>query len=71
MTLSSTSCLFPQVLREELREVNRVVEQYSNTHPLRDSELGTATGLALGATPLTVRVKTPLGISQYLIEGYM
>lgn len=38
-------CLFPEILRGELREIRSTVELYNKTRKIQDAELGTANGL--------------------------
>lgn len=66
--LKPASCLFPELLRGDLREARRVVETYSNDNLMQGLEEGSAAGLALGNVSLTLRVTTELGRADYVID---
>jgi hypothetical protein len=63
------SALFPQILKNELKPIERVVEAFSNKTPLTGR--GTANGLSFrNGVPITVRVKTRLGTAMYRIDRW-
>lgn len=56
-TKGKSVCLFPECLRQELREVRSVIEAYSNSQGLQGLSDGSAVGISVGDnSTLTVRV---------------
>jgi hypothetical protein len=63
-------CLFPQILRDDLREAQRVVEQFGNKTPMI-TEGGDAIGIRVNSpgAQTHVRVTTEFGTTQYQITN--
>ncbi len=61
---SAELCLFPEILKSELREVRSVIEAHSRSRKITGYEDASACGLKLHAgTPTTVRVTDKSGVS--------
>lgn len=70
---SKSRCVFPEVVRGELREVRSVVEAHSNAGKVLFPEQGDANGIAVQKNtnnPLTVRVTTAGGREVYVIDRW-
>ena len=71
---TSSSCLFPEILRKELHEVRATIEAYSHQHPMGGGEEASACGLICQASTdnwlCDIRVTTDLGVSLYKIDRW-
>lgn len=67
-------CLFPEILKAELREARSTIEAYSNKNYLAKEEGPVACGVRLVANqsinPITLRVRTELGESRYKLDRW-
>jgi len=63
-------CLFPEILRSDLRAIRATVERFSNLGRVSGAESASAAGLALGNPGVLVHVTTDLGTTQCLIKGW-
>lgn len=68
-------CLFPEILRPELRDVRAVVERYSSTHTLEGADMATACGIAISKginsyNTTNVRVTDNFGTRRYIIDRW-
>lgn len=67
-TKNAGLCLFPEILRGDLREIRAVVEANNRSQHITNPEEGTANGLAFnGTTPVTIRVN---GTDLYTIDRW-
>ncbi len=63
--------LFPETLRSELHSIRSTIEAFSRSGKLEGSEEGTANGVATSDKwPITVRVTTTLGVTEYRIDRW-
>lgn len=71
---NSSSALFPEILRGELREVRATIEAYSKQNPLSGDWEADACGLSLQSASDTwcciLRVTTNLGVSLYKLDRW-
>lgn len=70
---NSSSALFPEVLRRDLREVRATIEAYSKMNKLGGKDEATACGILLQASnewSCTLRVTTDVGISEYVLDRW-
>jgi hypothetical protein len=74
---TSSSCLFPEILRNELHEVRATIEAYSKEHPMGGREHASACGLILSEANndnwlclCDIRVTTDLGVSMYKLDRW-
>ena len=73
-TMNTSSGLFPELLRGELREVRSTIEAYSKQHKLGGYGEASACGLLLqsgtGAWSCTLRVTTDVGVNLYKLDRW-
>ena len=73
-TENKTSALFPEILRNELREVRSTIEAYSNQTPLSGESEADACGICYQAQSsnwnCNLRVTTDVGVSLYNIDRW-
>ena len=61
-------CLFPQLLRPELKEVERVIVGYGSQTEMINNEVDPAIGLRPSNVPTLVRVESEFGLADYIID---
>lgn len=73
-TYNTSSALFPETLRRELREVRSTIEAYSKMHRLGNQNEATACGILLQNSNedwnCTLRVTTDVGVSEYVLDRW-
>ena len=71
---NSSSALFPEILRKDLREVRSTIEAYSGMHKLSGQYEANACGILLHSSTdewnCTLRVTTNVGISEYVLDRW-
>ena len=71
---TSSSCLFPEILRRELHEVRATIEAYSKDHSMGGGEEASACGLICMSGNdnwiCNIRVTTDLGVSLYKLDRW-
>lgn len=68
---NSSSAIFPEVLKTDLREIRSVIERYSRSTKLEGADEASANGLAFNDNaPITVRVTTARGKAVYTIDRW-
>ena len=72
-TRNPKACLFPELLRKELREVRATIEAYSNENYLSGYEEASACGIRLQdgmSWNCTLRVTTDVGVMKYKLDRW-
>lgn len=73
-TYNTSSALFPEILRRDLREVRSTIEAYSKIHRLGNQNEATACGILLQNSTdewnCTLRVTTDVGVSEYILDRW-
>lgn len=65
---NSSLCLFPEVLRSELREVRSTIESYSKTRRVERLPIGVEGANGISGWPLTFDVTTAAGVQTITID---
>ncbi len=70
----ATLCLFPEILKSELREVRATIEAFSRTRTLEGAEEASANGVRIGdrgnVHAHVFRVTTDVGVADYFIDRW-
>ncbi|GAQ30261.1 hypothetical protein SAMD00023378_3944 [Ralstonia sp. NT80] len=70
----ATLCLFPEILKAELREVRATIEAFSRTRTLEGGEEASANGVRIGdrgnVHAHVFRVTSDVGVADYLIDRW-
>lgn len=71
---SNSACLFPEILKGELREVRSTIEAYSKSHHLSGLDESDACGLIIQssdkALEVKIRVNSDVGTTRYRIDRW-
>lgn len=73
-TANKSACLFPEILRRDLREVRATIEAYSKMNKLEGVDEASACGLCLQDSNSNsnwnckLRVTTDVGVSEYVLD---
>lgn len=73
-TMNSSSALFPEVLRRDLREVRATIEAYSKMNKLEGKDEASACGLCLQDSNskwnCKLKVTTDVGVTEYVLDRW-